>query len=83
MSSIWHVYRSTPGMKTVIGAILIVIGVIGLIWGGFSFTREEKVLDVGPIEATAERRETIPIGPVVGGIALVAGVVILVTGRKK
>ena len=70
-------------MRTLIGAILIVIGLIGLIWGGISFTREEKVLDVGPIEATAERRETIPIGPVVGGIALVGGIVLIATGRRR
>ena len=70
-------------MKTLIGAVLIVVGLIGLIWGGISYTREEKVIDLGPIEATATRRERIPIGPVAGGIALVGGIVILVTGRKK
>lgn len=70
-------------MKTLLGTILIVVGLIGLIWGGLSYTREEKILDVGPIEATAERRERIPIGPVVGGIALVAGIVVLVAGRKR
>ena len=70
-------------MKTIIGAVLIVVGLIGLIWGGISYTREEKVIDVGPFEATAERRETIPIGPVVGGIALVGGIVVLVAGRKR
>lgn len=70
-------------MRTLIGAVLIVIGLIGLIWGGISFTREETVLDVGPIEATAERRETIPIGPIVGGLALVGGIVLVATGRKR
>jgi hypothetical protein len=70
-------------MKTVIGVILIAIGLVGLIWGGISYTREEKVLDIGPIEATAERRETIPVGPVVGGIALIGGIVLLVASRKR
>jgi len=70
-------------MKTLFGAILVVIGLIGLIWGGISYTREEKILDVGPIEATAERHERIPIGPVVGGLALVGGIVLLATGRKR
>ena len=70
-------------MKNIIGAILIVIGLIGLIWGGISYTREEKVIDLGPIEATAERRETIPVTPVVGGLALVGGIVLLVAGRKR
>ena len=70
-------------MKTLIGAVLIVVGLIGLIWGGISYTREEKILDLGPIEATAQRNKTIPIGPVVGGIALVGGIVLLVAGRKR
>lgn len=70
-------------MRTLIGALLIVIGLIGLVWGGISYTREETIIDAGPIEATAEKRETIPVGPVVGGIALVGGIVILATGRKR
>ena len=70
-------------MKTVIGVLLIVVGLIGLIWGGVSYTRREKVIDLGPLQATAERRETIPVGPVVGGIALVGGIVLLVAGRKR
>jgi hypothetical protein len=70
-------------MKSLLGAILIVVGLIGLIWGGISYTREEKILDLGPIEATAQRNKTIPIGPVVGGIALVGGIVLLVSGRKR
>jgi hypothetical protein len=70
-------------MRAMIGVILIVIGLIGLIWGGISYTREETVLDMGPIEATAETRETIPVTPVVGGLALVGGIVLLVAGRKR
>ena len=70
-------------MKTVIGAVLIVIGLIGLIWGGISYTRDEKVMDIGPFEATAERRESIQVTPVVGGIALVGGIVLLLAGRKR
>ena len=70
-------------MRTLIGAVLIVIGLVGLIWGGISFTREETGLDVGPIEAPAERRETLPIGPIAGGIALVGGIVLVATGRRR
>ena len=70
-------------MKMIVGVLLIVVGLIGLIWGGLSFTREEKVLDLGPIEATAERRQTIPIGPVAGGIALVGGIVLVAVSRRR
>jgi len=66
------------------GIILIAIGLIGLIWGGISWTDTETVVDLGPIQATAQERETIPITPIVGGIALVAGIVLLVVpGRRK
>jgi hypothetical protein len=63
---------------------LIVIGVIALAYGGISYTREEKVLDIGPIEATAKTRETIPLPPILGAAAIAGGVVLLVVaGRKR
>ena len=66
------------------GIILIAIGLIGLIWGGISWTDTKTVVDLCPIQATAQERETIPITPIVGGIALVAGIVLLVVpGRRK
>jgi hypothetical protein len=65
------------------GLFLIVVGVVALLWGGFSWTREKTVVDLGPVKATAEERETIPLPPVVGGVALVAGIVLLVLPRKK
>ncbi|MBA2306253.1 MAG: DUF3185 domain-containing protein [Acidobacteria bacterium] len=66
------------------GAVLIVIGLIGLIWGGVSWTEEKTVVDIGPIEAKAREQKSIPITPIVGGIALVAGIVLLVVpGRKR
>jgi len=68
---------------TVTGIILVVLGVIALAYGGISYTREEKVLDIGPIEATAERHERIPIPPVLGGLALAGGIVLLVAGGRK
>jgi len=70
-----------PG--TIIGIILIVIGVVGFALGGFSFTQKEKVLDVGPIEATAEDKETVPIPPLLAGLALAAGVVLVVVSARK
>lgn len=66
------------------GIILIVIGLIGLIWGGISWTDTKTVVDLGPIQAQAQERETIPVTPLVGGIALVAGIILLVVpGRKR
>jgi drug/metabolite transporter (DMT)-like permease len=70
-----------PG--TIIGIILIVLGVVGFALGGFSFTQREKVLDVGPIEATAEDKETVPIPPILAGLALVAGVVLVATSARR
>lgn len=65
------------------GMVLIVIGLIGLIWGGISWTEEETLVDIGPIEARAEEQKSIPITPIVGGIALVAGIVLLVVPSRK
>jgi UDP-N-acetylmuramyl pentapeptide phosphotransferase/UDP-N-acetylglucosamine-1-phosphate transferase len=65
------------------GMILIVIGLIGLIWGGISWTEEETLVDIGPIEARTEEQKSIPITPIVGGIALVVGFVLLVVPSRK
>ena len=68
----------------VAGFVLIVLGLVGLLWGGISWTRDKTVVDVGPIKATTETRETIPIPPIAGGIALVAGIALLVLpGRRR
>ena len=70
-------------MKTAVGILLIIVGVIGLAVGGINYTRREKVIDIGPIEATAEKHERIPLPPVAGGLALAAGVVLLLAGNKR
>jgi hypothetical protein len=67
----------------IIGILLIVVGLISLTLGGISYTKREKVLDIGPIEATAERQKTIPLPPLLGGLALAGGVVLLIAGSKK
>lgn len=71
-------------MKTnaVAGGILIVIGVICLVFQGITYTKHKKVLQVGSFEATTEQHKTIPLPPVVGGVALVAGVALLMTSRR-
>jgi hypothetical protein len=63
--------------------VLIVLGAISLAYGGISYTTREKVLDIGPIEATAERHKTVPLPPIIGGVAVVAGLVLLFAGSKK
>lgn len=63
--------------------VLIVVGVLALAYGGFSYTREEKVLDIGPIEATAKTRETVPLPPILGVAAIVGGVALLVVAARK
>jgi len=68
---------------TILGIVLIVVGVLVFAYGGFSYTKKEKVLDVGPIEATAETRETVPIPPILGGAAIVGGIVLLVVGARR
>lgn len=67
----------------IVGILLIVLGIVALIWGGISYTREETLVDIGPIEATAETRETIPLPPILGGLALVGGVALLIAGSRK
>ena len=68
-------------MTKTIGVILIVIGVIGLIWGGISYTTSKKVVDLGPIQATHEQQHSVPVPPIAGALALVGGVVLLASGR--
>ena len=67
----------------IVGILLVILVVIGLAYGGISHTNQTTVVDIGPIKATADERKTIPVPPVLGGIALVGGIVLLVTGGKK
>ena len=60
-----------------IGIVLIVLGVIGLLYGGLTWTRKDKVVDAGPIEITADKHESLPIPPIAGGVMLVIGAVLL------
>ena len=65
-------------MTKAIGVMLIVLGLIGLLYGGISYTKRDKILDIGPIQATKEETKTVPLPPIAGALALVAGVVLLV-----
>jgi hypothetical protein len=68
---------------TAIGIGLIVLGVIALIYQGITYTTREKVLDVGPVEVTTERRNTIPLPPLLGALALAGGIVLVVVGSRR
>jgi uncharacterized membrane protein len=72
-------------MKPIVlaGILLIVLGGLALAYQGFSYTHQEKVLDLGPIHATREDHEWVSVPPVLGGLALVGGIVLLVAGSKK
>ena len=67
---------------TLVGLILIVLGVVGLVWGGITFTKSRETVELGPIEMTAERKETIPLPPILGGVLLVAGIAIVIGTRR-
>ena len=66
-----------------VGILLIVFGGLALAYQGFSYTHQEKVLDLGPIHATREDHEWVSIPPILGGLALVGGIALLVVGGKK
>ncbi len=67
----------------VVAIILIAIGVVSLAYQGITYTTREKVLEVGPIKATAEKEKTLPLPPILGGLALAGGVVLLVVGARR
>ena len=72
-------------MKTsmLAGIILIAIGIVAFAYQGITYTTREKVVDIGPLQMTAEKTKTLPLPPIVGGVALVGGIVLLVMASKK
>jgi uncharacterized membrane protein HdeD (DUF308 family) len=66
-----------------VGVLLIVLGLVALAYQGFTYTKRETVIDIGPIKATADREKTIPLPPVVGAVAVVGGILVLVLGGRK
>jgi uncharacterized membrane protein len=68
---------------TMVGILLIVLGALALAYQGFNYTKQEKVLDIGPIHATAEEQKHVSIPPVLGGLVLVGGIALVIVGAKK
>lgn len=68
---------------TIIGIILIVLGIVGFAVGGVSFTHQKKVIDMGPVQVSHQEKETYPISPILSTIALAAGVVLVVVGARR
>ena len=69
--------------NTLLGIILIAVGIVAFEYQGITYTTREKVIDLGPMHMTADRTRTLPLPPIVGAIALVGGIVLLVMGSKK
>jgi hypothetical protein len=72
-------------MKSIslLGIALAVLGGLALVYQGFNYTRERNVIDIGPIHATADTQEHVPLPPIVGGLALAAGAAMIVFGAKQ
>ena len=69
--------------KIIIAIILIALGIAAFAYQGITYTTREKVVDLGPIQVTAEKTKTFPLPPIVGAIAIVGGIVLLVMGSRK
>ena len=67
----------------IVGIILIALGVIALAYGGFSFTTTEKVAEVGPLKLEKDKTRSVPMSPLLGGLALVGGIVLVVAGARR
>lgn len=68
--------------RTIIALILVVLGIVALAYQGFTYTTRKKVIDMGPIQATKQEQHSVPLPPIVGAIALVGGIIVLISDRR-
>ena len=69
-------------MTKIVGILLVVAGLLGLAYGGFTYTTRESVIDIGPIHASREKTHNVPLPPIAGALALLGGVALLVTSKN-
>ena len=65
------------------GVLLVVLGIVALSYNRITYTTEEKIAEIGPLTATAQRQKSIPLPPLLGGLALIAGVGMIAVGYRK
>lgn len=68
---------------SIVGVVLVVLGLLALVYQGFSYTKRETVVDIGPVHATADRQKHVALPPLVGAVVLAGGVVLLVSGARR
>lgn len=68
---------------TIVGIILILLGVIALIYQGVTYTTEQTLFNLGPVEVESEERQRIPLPPILGALSLIGGVALVIAGRRK
>jgi len=81
-SSHCHGREGMKGPLAIIGVALLILGLISFAYQGITYTKQEKILEVGPLTATKETKKTIPISPVVGGVAVLGGIALLAAGAR-
>ena len=72
--------RSNP--ITLVGIALIILGIVAFAYQGITYTSREKIIDIGPIQATADTQKSSPLSPLLGGLVLVGGIALVVVGAK-
>jgi uncharacterized membrane protein YidH (DUF202 family) len=65
-----------------LGIVLIVLGILSLAYGGFTYTHQKKVVDLGPIQASKKETSTVPLPPILGVVAIIGGSALLLTGKR-
>lgn len=69
-------------MNKTLGMILIALGLVGLVWGGFTYSTQEKIVDIGPIDITQNKTHSVPLPPLLGAAAVLGGIVLLMSDKK-